>query len=159
MAIHVEKTMRFKVTAEKAWETVDDFGAIYKFSPTVKSSPIVNDINRGLGSKRKTVFYNDDSLIEEIVGYEKGKSMTVKVLDPSSPLKSSVAKMIIKKVDAETSDLTFSMDFEMKWGPLGWLLGNIMLRPVFKGIFKKQVLGWAYHTMTGNSVGDKVPSK
>ncbi len=159
MAIHVEKTMRFKVTAEKAWETIDAYGAIEKFSPTVKSSPIINGIDTGLGSKRKTVFYNADSLIEEIIGYEKGNNMTVKVLNPSSPLKSSVAKMIIKKIDGETSDLTFSMDFEVKWGPLGWLIGNIMLRPVLKGIFKKQVLGWAYHAMTGKSVGDKVPSK
>ncbi len=97
MAVHVEKTMRFKVTAEKAWETIDDYGAIENFSPTVKSSPIINGINTGLGSKRRTVFYNNDSLIEEIIGYEKGENMTVKVLNPSSPLKSSVAKMVIKR--------------------------------------------------------------
>jgi hypothetical protein len=51
-----------------------------------------------------------------------------------------------------------SADFVVKGGPLGWLMGQFIMRPVMKGVFKKVMSGMAYYAKTGKLVGEKLPS-
>jgi len=51
-----------------------------------------------------------------------------------------------------------SADFVVKGGPFGWLMGQLLMRPIMKGIFKKVMTGLAYHSSTGELVADKLPS-
>jgi len=37
-------------------------------------------------------------------------------------------------------------------------MGQLIMRPVMKGIFKKVMTGLAYHSVTGELVGEKLPS-
>ena len=159
MAHHVENTVRFNVPAKKVWEVLNDFGGIEKFSPTVESSPIVNGKDSGLGAKRHCTFYDGSSVVEEIVEYQEGQSITIALSEYSMPLKSAIANMKVASVDANTSDLTMSMDFVVKGGPFGWLMGFFMMRSMMKGIFKKVLYGLAYHSATGKTVGNKLPSE
>ena len=41
-----------KVPLHKAWEILDDFGGVYRYHPSVESSPIDNGITFGLGAER-----------------------------------------------------------------------------------------------------------
>jgi len=50
------------------------------------------------------------------------------------------------------------MDFVVKFGPLGWLMGNFMMKPMMKRITKDVMKGLAYYVVTGNTVGSKLPS-
>lgn len=158
MAHHVENTVRLTVSAKKVWKVLSDFGGIEKFAPTIDSSPIVNGKHSGLGAKRQCVFYDGSSVVEEIVEYKEGQSITVALSEYSMPLKSATATMKVTSIDARTSDITMSMDFVVKGGPLGWIMGFFMMRPLMKGVFKKMSHGLAYHSATGKSVGNKLPS-
>jgi len=44
----------------------------------------------------------------------------------------------------------------VKAGPLARLLGDVVMRPVMKGVFNKLMSGLAYHCVTGNWVGEKL---
>ncbi len=74
------------------------------------------------------------------------------------PIKTMIAQMKIAEVDATTSEISMSMDFVVKGGPFGWLMGALMIRPIMKGAFRKVMTGWAYHSATGEIVEEKLPS-
>ncbi|MGV7222506.1 MAG: SRPBCC family protein [Nitrospinales bacterium] len=157
MAHHVENSIRVKVPVTKIWKVLEDYSSIEKFAATVKTSPIVGDKNSGLGAKRLCTFYDGSSLIEEIIDFQDGQGFKMELSEFSLPLKSMHAEMKVEAVDAETSDISMSSDFVVKGGPLGWLMGYLMMRPIMKGVFKKVMSGLAYHSATGKLIEKKLP--
>ena len=157
MAHHTENSIKVNVPAEKIWKILADFSSVEKFATTIDSSPIVGDIQSGLGTKRKCTFNDGSSLVEEITEFQEGQGFKMELSEFSLPLKEMQAQMGVKKIDANSSEIYMSADFIVKAGPLGWLLGHLVMRPVMKGVFKKLMSGLAYHCVTGNLVGEKLP--
>lgn len=157
MAHHIEEKVRVNLPATTVWSVLDDFGGIERYAPTIKRSPILTDHPTGLGARRKCEFYAGGSLIEEIVDYKDGRSLTVELTEHGMPVKTMVAKMEVTPVDDDKSEVSMSLDYVVKGGPLGWVLGSLILGPMMKGAFKKVMAGWAYHSATGNVVADKLP--
>jgi ribosome-associated toxin RatA of RatAB toxin-antitoxin module len=158
MSQKIEKTMRVNLPADQLWAVVNDFGGLHQYSPAIASSPIQGDKKTGLGAKRKCVFHNGNDLLEEIVDYREGQHITVSLSEHGMPLESMVVKMGIKKLDAKSSELSITCDFATKLGPVGWLMGALMIKPMMGGAFQKNMAGWAYFAATGKPVGDKLPS-
>ncbi|MCP4432857.1 MAG: SRPBCC family protein [Gammaproteobacteria bacterium] len=157
MAHHTEKTIRVNISATEIWQVLGDFSSVEKFATTIKSSPIVNDINSGVGAKRLCTFNDGSSLVEEITEFHDGQGYRMELSEFSLPLKSMHAEMSVKEIDANSSVLYMSSDFIVKGGPFGWLMGHFIMRPVMKGVFKKLLTGLAYHCETGKLVGEKLP--
>ena len=157
MTHHIENTIRVNVPAAKIWQVLEDFSSVEKFATTIKTSPIVNDIRSGLGAKRLCTFTDGASMVEEIIDFQQGQGFTMELSEFSLPLKSMSAKMGVKEIDANSSEIYMSSDFVVKAGPLGWLMGYLIMRPMMKGVFKKLMTGLAYHCVTGKRVDDKLP--
>ena len=158
MAHHTENTIKVNISAEKIWQVLEDFSSVEKFAATIKSSPIVNGISSGLGAKRLCTFTDGSSLVEEIIEYQEGQGYKMALSEFSLPLKSMQAEMRVKAIDANSCELYMSANFVVKAGPLGWLLGQLIMRPVMKSVFKKVMTGLAYHCATGKRVGEKRPA-
>jgi ribosome-associated toxin RatA of RatAB toxin-antitoxin module len=158
MAHHVETTLRVSAPAQKVWETLADFSSIERFSSKVDSSPIVGENSSGLGAQRKCTFYDKSTVVEEIVEYNEGESFRIELSEYAMPLKSLMAQMKVTPVDDTCSDVSFSMDYVVKFGPVGWLMGQLMMKPMMRGVTKDVLRGLAFHVVTGNRVGPKLPS-
>ena len=159
MAHHVKNIMRVNAPATKIWEVLGDFSSIERFAPTIKTSPIVDDKSSGLGAKRLCTFNDGSSLVEEIIDYQEGKSFKIEISEFSMPLKSQHAEMKVEEVDANTCDISMSVDFVVKGGPFGWVMGLIMMRPLMKMVTKNILTGLVYHSVTGKLIDSKLPSK
>ena len=157
MAHHCEKTLKVNVPAEKVWQVLEDYSGIEKFAMTIKSSASVNDISSGVGARRSCTFNDGSSLVEEIIEYQAGQGYKMVLSDYSMPLKSMLAEMKVTAIDENSSEIYMSADFVVKGGPLGWVMGQLIMRPVMKVIFKKVMTGLAYHSVTGKLVGEKLP--
>ena len=94
----------------------------------------------------------------KIIEYQEGQRYKMALSEFSLPLKSMQAEMRVKAIDANSCELYMSADFVVKAGPLGWLLGQLIMRPVMKSVFKKVMTGLAYHCATGERVGEKLPA-
>jgi len=68
------------------------------------------------------------------------------------------AQMKVTRVDGARSDASFAVDFVMKYGPIGWLMGAVMMKPMMRGITRDVLRGLAFHVVTGNTVGSEMPS-
>ena len=155
MAHHIERTLKVNVSAEKIWQVLENYSGVENFAATIKSSPIVGDIKSGLGAKRKCTFNDGSSLVEEIIEFNQGQGYKMELSEYPYPLISMFAEMRVTKIDANTSELFMSSDFIVKGGPLGWLMGTLLMSPMMKGVFKKVMTGLAYHAVTGKRVDEK----
>ncbi len=158
MAHHVETTYRVHATKEHVWGILRDFSSIERFSSKVKSSPLVGESREGLGTKRLCTFYDKSTVLEEIIEYQEGENLRIELSEYSMPLKSLVAHMSVKRVDDQSCDATFGMEYVVKFGPLGCLMGKILMKPMMKGVTKDVLRGLAFHAVTGQNVGDTLPA-
>ncbi len=152
----VETALTMNVIAEKAWGVLDYFGGVEKFSVGVESSPIIGNQATGLGAKRHCVFYDKSSVIEEIIDYQDKTSLKVVLSEFTMPMKTMYAGFRVEKRSDTQCEVFMHMNFVMKFGPLGALMG-LMMRPMMKSVQKKMLSGLAYHALTGNAIGDKLP--
>lgn len=158
MAHHTENSLKVNLPAAQIWKVLDDFASVEKFATTITSSPIVGEITQGLGAKRRCIFKDGSSLVEEIIEYQEGQGYVMAISDHSLPLKSMQAQMSVKAIDDNSSEIFMSADFVVKGGAFGWVMGSLIMRPVMKGVFKKLMTGLAYHCETGNLIGEKLPA-
>ncbi|NRB40179.1 MAG: SRPBCC family protein [Pseudomonadales bacterium] len=157
MTHHIENTIKVNVPAAKIWQLLEDFSSVEQFATAIKTSPIVNDIKSGLGAKRLCTFTDGSSLVEEIIDFQQGQGYTMELSEFSLPLKSMQVKMGVKEIDENSSEIYMFSDFVVKAGPLGWLMGYLIMRPMMKGVFKKLMTGLAYYCVTGKRVDEKLP--
>lgn len=159
MSHHIEVTKRFNVPAEKVWQALADWGNVDKWHFSVATSPIIDDKTFGLGAKRTCNFYDGSSVVEEIVEYKEGESFIVEISEFSMPLKTLMAGTRVKAIDKNTCDITIDMDFFVKGGSIGRLMGAVLVKPMMKGVTKKLLDGLAYHAATDKLIGKKMPSQ
>jgi hypothetical protein len=159
MAHHIEEKIRTNISARKVWEVLADFGNVDKWHFSVKKSPMMDGKPFGLGAKRTCRFYNGTSVVEEIIEYREGNNFVVEITEFSMPLKSIIAGTKVEAIDGNSCDITIDMDFVVKGGPLGWVMGIVIVKPTMKRLTKKLLTGLAYHAATKKIVGDKLPSQ
>ena len=159
MAHSIEQKMTVNVAASKVWAVLDDFGSIERFSPTVKHSPVVGAKASGLGAERKCHFEDGTCAVEKIVEYKEGESLRVELTEHPMPFKQFFAVMKVVSVDDKRSEISMAMEFTPKFGPLGWLMANVLLKPMMKKVLKRILKGLAYHAATGLSVGKDLPDE
>ena len=152
----VQVARTIDVPADEAWKIIDDFGGIYKFHPLVESSPIINGKERGVGSERQCNFYGNGAIKERITDYQAGKEMTIEIFEPGPfPLKEAVANLSIKPIGADKTEVVFSINFTPKYGPLGWIMANLIMKSQFKKTFGQVLNGLQTHVETGKIVGER----
>ncbi|UJB71112.1 SRPBCC family protein [Acaryochloris sp. 'Moss Beach'] len=121
---------------EKVWESWDDFGAIYKFNPNLTHSHLLEDSRpTGQGAKRQCDLKDGKNWIrEEVIEYIPYQQLTLNIYEGTMPLKSAKATLRFRKVLANRTEISMSMDFEPK---MGWL-GKLML-PMMKPKFEEML--------------------
>lgn len=154
----VERSMKFNIPASAIWTSLESFGGIEEYSPTIKDSYIVGDQKTGIGAKRRCTFTDGSSVVETIIEYDEGEGYRMELSEFSFPLKYMFADIHVKPIGEQSCEVTMSTDFLVKGGPLGWLMGFVLMRPIMKGAFGKVMSGLAYYSGTGNTVGEKLPN-
>jgi hypothetical protein len=77
----------------------------------------------------------------------------------SMPMKSIEAEFEVEKIDDQNCKISMSMDFVVKGGLFGRILGTFLLEPILKKkVLKNELIGLAYHTKSGQLVGQTLPN-
>ena len=151
--IKVEKTVLVNAGINHVWNIISDVGGVDKYHPLVDKSPQLSKNASGIGAKRRCDFYDGSSVVEEVVGLIEGEELTIKLSEFSLPFKSAEAKMRLEKVSDKSTNVTIQMNFEMKYGVFGKILGFFAIRPVMKKVFIKVLKGLNDHAASGRLVG------
>jgi hypothetical protein len=125
-----------KSPVSDVWQSWDKFGDIDAFNPNLKRSFLLEgSISTGLGATRQCDLADGKNYIrEKIIAYSPEKSMKVEIYEGTVPLKSATAQIDFAALGPQKTQITFTIDFTPKFGPLG-----AFLIPMMKPQFKKDI--------------------
>jgi len=148
----LSKTAIVRAPVARVWETLADVGTIAAWHPGVERSPVLSTNRTGMGAVRRVELTDGSSAVEEVTLLEEGRSLTVTMSEHTMPMSRGAATFAVEADGDESTRVTMTMDYEMKYGPLGWLMNAVMLRPILGKVFSSVLAGLDHHLVTGEHI-------
>jgi len=149
--ITVKREMNENVAG--VWKVLDDYGTVYRYNPGVESSELLNDKKTGLGARRVCHFYDGSSLKETIIKYVPNQGYSFMLSDFSLPLKRATTHFRLAPINEDKCLLSVTIEFEPKFGPLGWLMAKLLMRPMLTKALNGLTKGLDDYITSGRLVG------
>lgn len=151
-SVRVQRILNVPVA--EAWAALDDFGGVANYHPMVERSPVTPGKTHGLGAGRVCHFHGGGAIQEEITDYTPGQGYTVEIKDAGPfPLKRAVADLSVTPAGTGKTEFVFKMRFTPKFGPVGWLMAQLMMKRQFRRILERVAQGLEDHVRTGQVIG------
>ena len=151
--IHFQRNLVINAGVETVWEELSRFMHIDEFAPMVKSVEALTDGANGVGSKRRCHFEDGGSMAEEVVDWNENKNYRVLLSETEPmPLKRAFAEIAIEAQGPAQTNVVWSMDYQVKWGPLGWLMGQTMMKMMMAKVLDANLNGLADKVLSRQSV-------
>jgi len=145
-------TREIKSDVNAVWAVLDDFASIYKYNPSVKHSELLSNKTTGMDAQRICHFYDGTSLKETITHYQPNKGYGFELSDFKLPLKFAETQISLNSVGVAKSSVTVTLSFVPKFGPLGWLMAKLLMKPMLKKALTGLLQGLDDHTRSGQLV-------
>ncbi|MDG0868154.1 SRPBCC family protein [Candidatus Lucifugimonas marina] len=152
----VSKTKVVNGSIAKTWEAISKMGAVQDWHPNVARVEILSSNDTGVGASRRVEFHDGNSAVETVIK-ESEQQFTTMEMTESPMIKKAVITIKTEEQSADKTNVTFSIDYSLKFGPIGWLMSVIMLKRIFNKVFTIALAGLSYHLETGKIVTDSVP--
>jgi len=150
--ITISKKLEYPSTM--VWDVINDFGNISNFHPRVEKSYICNNKQVGNGAERKCHFGKGNVTTERIIDYTPNEAYEVEIIDTGKfPLEKAFARFEVKKLDDNSSEVVFTMNYIPKLGAVGLMLSNLVMKPQFESIFTKVLTGLDTYLRTNKENG------
>lgn len=148
--IHHQRSLDIPATSDAIWAVISRYMHIDEFAPLVTSVDALTTGDNGIGSKRRCHFDNGTSVVEQVTAWKPNHSYRVRLMEMEAmPLHHAEAELSLTPMLNGHTRVTWSMDYRVKFGPLGWLLGQTMMKLMMGKILDGNLKGLA------ERVGDK----
>jgi len=152
----VSVTKRIDASFEDVWSVLDDFGGIANYHPNIATSEIVAGPDTGKGATRECVFHDGGRVEEAIVSYASEGGYVVDFVDVGDlPLKENVVSIDADTIDDGTTSVTMTANFTPKFGPVGWVMATVMMKPRFRETFEETLEGLESYVQRRRTVGEQ----
>jgi hypothetical protein len=133
--IKTERSIDIEAPADRVWAVLGRFMHIDDFHPRVSRVDVLSDATAGVGACRRCHFRDGTSVVEKVIDWQDGRSYRAELSEFSLPLRKAIATLSVEPVDAERSRAKMSLDYEVKFGPIGWLMGRTMMSRMMGRLF------------------------
>ncbi len=144
------KQVRINEGKEKVWEIMADYGGVANWAPTITSSNLLTDANGGIGARRTCDHISGAAIEEVIAEWEEGEYYSYEMTTSFGPVKTLVNTWAVRSEGNDTV-VTLSMDFKMRFGPLG-LLMIPMAKMMMGKEMKLALAGLKHHVETSQVI-------
>lgn len=152
--IHFHRTLSIDATPEAIWAVLGRYMHIDEFAPLITSVDALTTGEDGLGSRRRNHFKDGSSLVEEVTAWTPKEKFTVELSDMASiPLNEAYSEVSIEP-NGERSIVKWSFDYRVKYGPLGWLMGQSIMKLMMGKIIDGNLNGLAEKVRSGQAKTD-----
>lgn len=152
----VQETKVVNGSLDKAWEAISQMGAVQDWHPNVAKVTVLSEHATGIGASRRVEFHDGNSVVETVVAEAERDFVTVDMTE-AQMMKKALVTISTKERSADTTEVTFSIDYTMMYGPLGAIMGALMMKRVFIKVFGVALAGLSYYLQPGNVETDSVP--
>lgn len=148
--MNTERSIEIEAPAEKAWAVLGRFMHIDEFHPRITKVDVLTPaLATGLGASRRCHFKDGSSVVEKVIDWQEGRSYRAELSGFSLPLNTAVTTLSIDPLGPGRARLTMSMEYQVKYGPLGWLMGKTMMARMMGGLFLVVLRGLEERTIKG----------
>lgn len=145
--------------ADVVWIALADFGGVWQYNPSVKSSTIINNTaSSGLGAERRCDLTLAGASVEErIVDWDEGRGYRIEIFGGKKlpPVRNMGARLNLRS-EGDTSIVSGTMSYEPKFGPVGRLMDRLVLRKQFAKAWSGIFAGLKHRVETGDVVAKGV---
>jgi len=128
-AFETETTIAAPV--EDVWAALADIGNIYAWNPGVIQSHNTSEATEGLGATRYCDLGDSNFLNEEVVAWEPGERLTMRIVGTNLPFETADIRFILRP-EGDKTVVTVSPEYRLKFGPLGSLMDRFYVRGTYQ---------------------------
>ncbi len=112
---------------EQVWALLSDLEAVQRYNPTVRSATVQGARRTGVGAERTCELVPKGRVVERVTHWEDGRAVGLEVAESDWPIHFMRWITRLEPTGASTR-ITQSLEYEVKFGPLGWLLDNLVMK-------------------------------
>ena len=141
--IHHERSLNMDASPQAVWEVLSRYMHIDAFAPAITSVEALTEGENGVGSRRRNHFESGGSLVEEVTDWVPGAGYTVALSEMEAmPLTAAQSQIRIAPAGGG-SEVTWTFDYRVKFGPLGWLMGQTLMKMMMGKVIDANLRGLA----------------
>lgn len=124
-------TLHRDVTArcppERVWALLADLEAVAIYNQTIAAARVRGAARAGVGAERECDLKPSGRVVERVIAWDEGRAVGLEVVESDWPI---VFMRWTTRVDADEvgARITQELTYQVKFGPLGWLLDNLVMR-------------------------------
>ena len=126
------------------WSALADIGAIHAWNPGVQASHTTSDLDTGLGASRHCDLGGRNYLDEEVVEYEAGQRLTMRIVNSNMPFERADIRFRLEPAGDATT-VSVSPDYQLKYGPVGTLMDHLVVRRKYEKGMRALLRGLKQH--------------
>jgi hypothetical protein len=118
---------RAKCAPDRVWALLSDLEAVQRYNPTVRTATVEGEPRKGVGARRSCDLVPKGRVVERVTHWEDGRAVGLEVAESDWPIHFMRWVTRIEGVGGGTR-ITQHLEYKVKFGPLGWLLDNLVMR-------------------------------
>jgi hypothetical protein len=116
-----------KCAPDRIWALLSDLTAVERYNPTVKSASIRGSARSGVGAERSCDLLPEGYVVERVTHWEEGRALGLEVAESDWPI--HYMRWVTRIAPTPTgSVITQDLEYSLKFGPLGWLMDQMVMR-------------------------------
>lgn len=140
--------IKINAPVDNVWAALADIGNIYQWNPGVVSSHTTTEETTGMGACRYCNLGGKNYLDEEVVEWQEGKRLTMRITGTNLPFKSADIGFTLQ-ADNGSTVVTVSPDYSLKFGPVGALMDRFYVRGSYEKGMNSLLKGLKEHVESG----------
>jgi ligand-binding SRPBCC domain-containing protein len=115
---------------EHVWALLSDLEAVQRYNPTVRNATVQGARRTGIGAERACELVPRGRVVERVTHWEDGRAVGLEVAESDWPIHFMRWVTRIEPAGSGTR-ITQSLEYKVKFGPIGWLLDTLVMRRKF----------------------------
>ncbi len=126
----LKRQIEINAPSQVVFDVLANLELVERYNPLVIRAKYVSEARRGIGSARECDLGKDGAVRERVVGFEDGNWIRMELYEHSWPLKKMEWTTTVTPI-GDATHVSQTMEYQMKFGPLGQLMDVLMMRKKF----------------------------
>ncbi len=143
-----------KAPRQLVWDTLSDFGNVYRMAPTITKSYLTSETTSGLDTTRHCDFTMMGATVDErITGWDEGKRLEIGFDNwDNMPGMVGMSAEFSLADEGENTRMRAIMNYEVGMGVVGKMMNSVMVKPMNTKTWDNFIAGIRHHIETGEEV-------
>ncbi len=125
------------------WETLADLESVSAWTPAIDAAECISYQRTGLGARRRCYMHPSGWMIESISEWEP-EELIAFTIDNAPPIKTGLGRFVLTD-DPTGTRLQASFDYEVRFGPLGPVVGRLIVHRQLSSAWNEGMAGLRRH--------------